>query len=159
MERGTLTVRPAQRKDIPAINIIRKEVNELHSSGRPDIFKPGFCGELQNFALSFIDDENKGLLVYDDGDIKGFAMFTMVVKPESAYTLPRRFIHIEEFGVSSKYKRMGVGTALIEQIALFGKQRDFTKIELDVWEFNDEAIEFYEKLGYKPFRRFMELDI
>ena len=32
------------------------------------------------------------------------------------------------------------------------------KIELDVWEFNDTALKFYESLGFRTYRRYMEFD-
>ena len=42
-----ITVRYADRAELPRVNELRKMVNELHANGRPDIFRPGFCAELQ----------------------------------------------------------------------------------------------------------------
>ena len=41
-------VRFAEERDIPRINELRRQVSELHAQSRPDIFKPGFCQELQD---------------------------------------------------------------------------------------------------------------
>ena len=41
-------VRFAEERDIPRINELRRQVSELHAQNRPDIFKPGFCQELQD---------------------------------------------------------------------------------------------------------------
>ena len=38
-----ITVRYADRAELPRVNELRKMVNELHANGRPDIFRPGFC--------------------------------------------------------------------------------------------------------------------
>ncbi len=41
-------VRFAEEKDIIRVNELRKQVNDIHVEGRPDIFKAGFCRELQD---------------------------------------------------------------------------------------------------------------
>ena len=33
----------------------------------------------------------------------------------------------------------------------------FDRIELDVWSFNEEALKFYEAVGFQTYRRFMAL--
>ena len=153
-------VRFAHKGDILGINAIRKEVSMLHAEGRPDIFKAGFGAELENRLSEYISGADKRAVVFEqDGEIRGFAMLTFAERPESAYTLPRKFIHIEEFGTASKYRHMGIGKAMTDFIAEFGKMNGFPKIELDVWEFNEAAMQFYENMGYKVYRRFMELDI
>lgn len=44
-------VRIANMKDLDQINTLRKQVNDMHVEHRPDIFKPGFCQELQDHAM------------------------------------------------------------------------------------------------------------
>ena len=39
------------------------------------------------------------------------------------------------------------------------KKRNLGKIELDVWEFNDSAIEFYQAVGFRQTRRWMEYEV
>ena len=36
-------------------------------------------------------------------------------------------------------------------------RRGFTRIELDLWEFNRDALKFYEAAGFSTYRRHMEL--
>jgi ribosomal protein S18 acetylase RimI-like enzyme len=38
------------------------------------------------------------------------------------------------------------------------KKWGYKKIELDVWNFNKNAINFYKKLGFNTYRSFMELN-
>ena len=42
-------VRFARQEDLERVNDLRKEVNELHVNGRPDIFKGGFGEEIKNY--------------------------------------------------------------------------------------------------------------
>ena len=43
-------VRFAEEKDLDRINELRKQVNDIHVEGRPDVFKAGFGTELRDFA-------------------------------------------------------------------------------------------------------------
>lgn len=40
-------VRFAEEKDLEKVNELRKQVNDIHVEGRPDIFKAGFGKELR----------------------------------------------------------------------------------------------------------------
>ena len=39
----SITVRFAQRDELDAINAVRRQVNDHHVSGRPDIFRSGLA--------------------------------------------------------------------------------------------------------------------
>lgn len=43
----------------------------------------------------------------------------------------------------------------MESAYLWAKKRGATEVELEVWEFNQDAISFYEKLGYETAKRTM----
>ena len=152
-------IRLAQQKDIPQINVLRKQVNDLHVEGRPDIFKPGFGEELQNHIYVYIDSDNKYLVVDDrDGLIVGMAMVDYILKPENAFNLERRFVHVSEICVHQDFRRQGIAHQLLEYIKADAATKGYDKIELDVWAFND-AQTFYEAEGFSTYRRYMELDL
>ena len=46
----------------------------------------------------------------------------------------------------------------MEHVKEEAKKRGMTRIELDVWAFND-AIRFYEAEGFKTFRTFLEMEL
>ena len=39
------------------------------------------------------------------------------------------------------------------------KNRDFDRLELDVWEFNEGAMRFYDSVGFKTYREYKEMNI
>ena len=39
------------------------------------------------------------------------------------------------------------------------KKRGLSRIELDVWEFNELAIEFYQAVGFRQMRTWMEYEV
>lgn len=153
-------VRYAERAELARVNEIRAMVNEVHVNGRPDIFRPGFCEALQAHIYERFDAAASDVIVaLMDGVVCGFATVEYVERPMSPYNLSRRYYHIEEFGVDAAYRRMGVATALIEFCRQEAVNKGFARIELDMWEFNESALQFYEAAGFRTFRRYMELDV
>ena len=48
-------------------------------------------------------------------------------------------------------------TEIITFIKDYTKEKGFKRIELNMWEFNQGALEFYEAVGFNTYRRYMEL--
>ncbi|MBS7229088.1 MAG: GNAT family N-acetyltransferase [Eubacteriales bacterium] len=158
--KAELTVRLAERNELEQVNVLRGQVNRLHSDARPDMFKAGFCDELKEYVYAFFDAEGRYVVVAEcGGSICGFAMVERIVKPESPYRPRIEFMHIQEFGVDPAYRRMGAATRLIGFIKGMARAAAIDRIELDVWEFNKGAIEFYNAVGFDVCREYMELKL
>ena len=154
----SLEIRSARPEELERVNDLRRMVNRLHVQGRPDIFRPGFCEELQRRLYVLYDEEPMNVIVAaNDGAICGFAIVSCVQRPESVYNLARAFYHVEEIGVSEECRRLGVASALVDYMKRDARSRGLDRIELDVWAFNGGALEFYENAGFSTYRRFMEL--
>ncbi|MBD5101821.1 MAG: GNAT family N-acetyltransferase [Subdoligranulum sp.] len=155
-----VTVRTARRNELERVNELRKMVNELHINGRPDVFRPGFCDELRQHVYDKFDSGNSDVLVaIMDQIICGFAVVEYIEKPRSPFNNSRKFYHVEEFGVDENFRRKGVATALIAFMKEDALRRGYQKIELNMWEFNDGALSFYEKVGFRTYRRYMDMDL
>lgn len=153
-------VRFAAEKDIEKVNDLRRQVNELHVIGRPDVFKAGFCQELQDFAYTLMNGENSDILVVErDGVICGMACVDYVRKPETPYGVARQFYHVQEIAVDEAFRRQGVARELFDFMKADAERRGFNKIELDVWAFNESAMEFYEAMGFQKTRIWMEYQV
>lgn len=153
-------VRFATEQDVEKVNELRKQINDLHVNGRPDIFRSGFCKELQDKAIVFIEDVDKNIIVVEvNGMVRGVACVQYVIKPQTATSNERKFYNVEEFGMDEKFRRQGIGRELFEFIKSDAKARGFDRIELNMWEFNESALKFYESVGFKTYRRYMEFDV
>src|SRR6266508_3757826 len=75
--------------------------------------------------------------------------------PERPILLPRRYAEVNNLAVHAPYRQSGVGRALLKRAEQWAAEQQLGEIELNVWEFNQGAIEFYEKLGYVTERRTM----
>ena len=68
-------------------------------------------------------------------------------------------MHIEQLGVKKTEHNRGIGTNLIEEIKEIAKLNKCDNIVLDVWSFNDSAIKFYKKKGFKEKKIKMEIEL
>ena len=154
-----LIIRYAEKEELDAVNRIRKQVNDIHKAGRPDIFRADGWDSIRDLVYRRFEEEGSGLIVAVHGtEIMGFAQVQYIIKPLSTYNKARKIYHIEEFGVDEKYRRMGVASAIIKFAREDAARRGFPKLELDMWEFNEGALAFYESAGFSTFRRYMECD-
>ncbi len=152
-----IAIRYARRDELDEVNRIRLQVNDLHVSGRPDIFRAGFCDELKNHVYEKLDAEDSDVIVaLEDQKIVGFASVEYIKRPESAYCLARSVYRVEEFGVDVHHRRKGIGRKLIAWIGEDARQKGFDRVDLDMWAFNESALKFYEAIGFSTYRRYME---
>ena len=149
-----MNVRFAQESELGRVNELRRQVNDLHAAGRPDLFRPEFSRELQDFIRVIWDDPGKKILVAEQaGTVCGYAVLHLVHKPESPSKLERDYLDIDEFGVDEAFRRQGAATAMIDFIRAYAKEQGFRRIELNMWEFNRDALAFHEAVGFSTYRR------
>ena len=48
---------------------------------------------------------------------------------------------------------------MMDFIRTFARERDLRRIELNMWEFNQGALAFYEAVGFSTYRRYMEMTL
>ena len=153
-------VRFAKEEDLTRVNELRRMVNDLHCEGKSDIFRDGWCKELEDHVFAMWSDEDKDIIVAErDGGICGYACVNHIHRPQSPYMWARDLYEVNEFGVDEKFRRQGVATELFEFLRADATTKGFPKIDLNVWEFNQEAIQFYEAVGFQVYRRYMEFKL
>ena len=87
-----IKVRFAREDDLDRVNELRRQVNELHVAGKPDVFKPGFCDELRDYIHVIWNDPEKGIVVAEaGGTVAGFAVLNHIVRPENPFMFERDF--------------------------------------------------------------------
>ena len=79
-------VRLAKEKDLGRINELRKQVNDIHVEGRPDIFKAGFGVELRDYAYTLMNGENSDIIVAERNgmsvkQVQRHIALTSLIKP------------------------------------------------------------------------------
>ncbi len=155
-----MLIRLATKDDLPRLNELRKQVSLLHAEARPDMFKPGFPQEVADFVYDMYNADSKHILVAQADDrFAAYACLEEIEVSETPYRPARRYLEVDEFGVDVNFRRQGVGRMMFEEIRRFAKDKGYTRIELNMWEFNETALKFYEFLGFSTYRRYMEYTI
>ena len=157
-EKVPVAVRFTREEDLDRVNDLRRQVNDLHVAGKPDVFKPGFCDELRDFIHVIREDPQKEIVVAEaNGSVCGFAILNHIVRPENPFMFERDFLDIDEFGVDESFRRMGVASAMIRFIRDYARDKGYRRLELNMWEFNRGALAFYEAADFTTYRRYMEI--
>ena len=157
---GSGTIRFAEKEDLENVNKLRKQVNDLHTAGKPEIFKPGFSKELSDHIYTIFADPRQKIVVYEiDGAIRSFAVINHITKPENPFMYVRDYLDIDEFCVDEAFRRKGLATEMIAFIRDYAKAEGFDRLELNMWEFNRDALEFYEAVGFNTYRRYLEMKL
>jgi len=61
-------------------------------------------------------------------------------------------LHLEDLIVSEAFRGSGLGTALLDEVVKFAAQLGVKRISWDVLDWNEPAIDFYEKKGARVLR-------
>ena len=151
------SIRSATRADYDALNIVFAEVELLHRTALPYWFRAvdGPALEREFFESQLDDAEAMWLVAERDGEIVGFVNVCVRQTPDRPFLVPHRYAHIENLAVRASSRGAGVGRALMAAAASWAVERGLSEIELNVWEFNQQALGFYEQLGYVTERRTM----
>ena len=155
---ASVSVRFAREEDLDRVNELRRQVNDQHVAGKPEVFRPGFCGELRDYIHAIMEDPQKEIVVAEAGGaIRGFAVLNHIVRPENPFMFERDYLDIDEFGVDEGFRRRGVAAAMIRFIREYAREKGFRRLELNMWEFNRGALAFYEASGFTTYRRYLEI--
>ena len=98
-----------------------------------------------------------------DGKDNEFLHFTLWEEDEVVACLRVNengtLLHMGRFAVKKELRKNGYGRILMEKLCEYAKEKGYFSIELNVWEFNPEAIEFYDAVGFNCIRRYMEMKL
>jgi ribosomal protein S18 acetylase RimI-like enzyme len=149
-----LVIREAQASDLKPVSRILADGAELHHKALPCLHAPPDLPAIEQSISNIVQDEYDHVLVAElSGAIVGFVHFH--VRIDEPPMVARSYIFVSSLVVQGTYRRQGLGQALMEQVHRWAEERGIGEVQLGVYEFNTEAIEFYEKMGYKTISRRM----
>ena len=112
-----------------------------HYNHRKDIFVKKTYEEIKEYSLEKMDKGLKVLGYFKDDKLIGFLSYYI-------WERATKYLWIDEFEITESERRKGYGTALMNEVREIVKREKLSRIELNCWAFNEDAIKFYEKLGY-----------
>ena len=154
-----VTVRPAEPADADAILAMLSQILELHAKLRPDLFRTGATKYSKEEILEILGNPERRSFVAagPDGAVLGYALCILRDQPGSRVALPYTSLYVDDLCVDETCRGRSVGRKLFEAAKAEAKALGCYELNLVVWEGNDRARAFYDKMGMKPKETMMEL--
>ena len=112
---------------------------------RPDIFIPNYENWESNLRERIESSDYHMIVAKEDNNIVGTCVAEIKHIGDDEVTKIRDILFIEYIIVKDEYKRLGIGTAMLNHMKEFVKTNNISSLELTVWGYNTGAIKFYNK--------------
>ena len=154
-----MLIRRAETADIPDILRLLVQVCDVHAEIRPDIFKLGGVKYTEAEIPQILADESRPIwCAVEDGKFLGYCFCQWKEYRDSSVVTDRKELYIDDLCVDETARGQGVATALFRFVTDIAKAEGAKFITLNVWQGNS-AMNFYEKMGMKPRKVFMDLPL
>jgi len=137
-------IKPATKKDVPVILAFIKKLADYERLSHEVVATEALLqrtlfGQRRTaeVAIGYFKNEPVGFVLF----FHNFSTF-----------LGRPGIYIEDLFVEEIYRRRGFGGALLVHVAKLAAVRDCGRLEWSVLDWNEPAINFYQKLGVVPMK-------
>ncbi len=156
-----IKIREAVIDDYEDLCKIYGELDEHHRLNHPELFiKPEDYARAKEYISEIIDDDDKALFVAEvQSKIIGFAECYIVKSSNFPVVKKREWIQLDSIAVKRDYHNCHIGSLLLEKVIQWAKFKEIKRVELKVYSFNINAIEFYLGKGFKEINRGMFLNL
>jgi ribosomal protein S18 acetylase RimI-like enzyme len=155
----TAVIRPATRRDVPAIVALWEELMDFHRERDPfftrsrngsDIFGRFVTENIRNDAACV-------LVATVDGKIVGYCQGMLDRHPPAL--AESDFGQILDFGMTADYRRLGIGQQMFQALCEWFHREGIRRIEVRHSTYNEIGARFWPKMGFQPYLQtlFMEL--
>ncbi len=152
-----MEIRRALEGDIPRLTALLYQVGRVHYDLRPDIFRPVTLKYDEAQLCDILQNDNRPVYVaVEDGTVLGFCF--CIIKNIRGNTVVRDMIefYIDDLCVDEACRGRGIGEALYRYAYDRAGELGSRAVTLNVWNCNVRAMKFYEKLGLRPQKTYME---
>ena len=142
--------RKATTNDFNTISILKKLIHNYHSYQKPDFYK--------NMELPLTKNEFEELLVSRDNfiyvvgsgeKIYGYAITKVISYQANPLIVDHKRLFIDDIIIDPEYQKKGIGKFLMEKLESVCRAEGYNYLDLNVWSFNTDAINFYRKHGMR----------
>ena len=140
-----MNIRLAEEKDIDSVIKLLTQVLNIHAKIRPDIFIGGTTKYTKDELMEIFNDS-----------VMGYAFCIKKKQPFSTNMVPFDSLFIDDLCVDQNIRGKHVGQKIFEHVKEEAKKMGCYEVTLNVWEGNDTARRFYEKMGMVPKETQME---
>ena len=152
-----MTIRFAEKRDIPGMIALLQQVGEVHHQIRPDLFRSGAQKYNEADLAALLEDRDRPILIADlDGSVAGYAFCILQLTQDNPVLCDRKVLYIDDICVDACKRGRGIASQLYRRVLEFARELGCHAVTLNVWCGNANAMKFYEKCGMKPQKIGME---
>ena len=152
-----MEIRFATEQDVGGILELLRQVGQLHHEGRPDLFRAGAQKYGPSQVLALLNSSKTPIFVaVEEEKVLGYGFCKVKTQEKDPIFCDGTELYIDDICVDENHRGQHIGTAIYQEIMRYAKMRRCHNVTLNVWCFNESAMKFYESLGMKPQRIFME---
>ena len=154
-----MLIRRAEITDIPDILRLLVQVCNVHQNIRPDIFKRNGVKYTASDLTELLRDNTRPVwCAVENGRFLGYCFCQWENCSGGSVGFDRKELYIDDLCVDEAARSKGVATALFHHVTDVARAEGADFITLNVWQGNS-ALNFYEKMGMKPRKVFMDLPL
>lgn len=154
LEASPLSFRTARSSDLP--ELVRMLADDALGAGRERISLPLAAGYIEAFAATEADPNNELMVATLGETLVGMLQITFI--PGLTYQGRWRAL-IEGVRVSAHARSQGVGSAMFQQAIQCARSRNCVMVQLTTDWARQDALRFYERLGFVPSHHGMKLHL
>ncbi|KKD58068.1 hypothetical protein RN22_23105 [Grimontia sp. AD028] len=154
-----MEIRQATPFDIEGIFDIYQQIAQSHFDNAPNAFNPP-SQEDKRFLLSKIQDEAWWFAVAEsEGQIVGYTMARLDKNETVPFLTNALICRLNTIVVDQNIQTRGVGRALIDACKKWAEENGAVEVRLEVMSFNENAVGFYEHIGFEKLSHTMCLSL
>ena len=143
-------------EDYEQAEILFLKLHNLHVNAEPDLYKTLDCIHKKRDFKKLVNSKNKILLCAEEnGRIIGVSNTKFCTSGMTDV----KIAFMDALYVEDNFRGKGIGKKLFFETESIAKENGAKRLDLTVWEFNNEAICFYKSLGMQPQRYTFEKDL
>lgn len=145
------TIRLAKESDTDQLVELRLALQKHHENLNPQIWHLSILGQerLKDQFIQLLSDEDTRVFVAVDNSGAILGMIVGRIRVNDNF-MPAITASIERLFVSPTWRERGIGTELVRSICQFFASRDVRDISSGYIAGNNEAEQFWSKLGFQP---------
>lgn len=141
-----MTIRNLTDTDYSAVLELYTELDRIHYETRPDYFGKRDCSFPEQAYREILIDPNSLMLgAFEDDRLLGIVGATLWNK--SGMIEGVKTACLDNIYILPSSRRKGIARKLFDQVEAWAKRQDAVRLELHVWDFNQDAIALYQKMG------------
>jgi GNAT superfamily N-acetyltransferase len=136
-------IRTAGEQDFDALDKLYYDFHQYRVREIPDRLQD--LGKIENQDWSRLHQAFREIFTNKDAVI--------FLNEDNPLIVPHKYAHLQSIMVSEPNRKSGIGKKLMDVAQQWAREKGATEMRLDVWEFNQGTIQFYEKMGFHTLTR------